>query len=595
VHAAYQYFGEHESWGPLDDLFPDRLAIAGLTRSGISIVNGKPAPTKLPKGLCFVKSPKGSGKTEALRGLLADAGSALLIGHRRALIRQSCQRLGLDCYLDAEGSPTRRFGICLDSLLRIRAPQKYDVVVLDESEQLLAHFLADTLEHSLGGGGRERLFVEFARLVASAKHVIALDADLGYATFETINTMRVTGVRPRVPKKKAAVPAASAEPEPTVRVWLNEAKVANGRVIHVYSSEAHLVAELTQALADGKRCFVTSNTKTKIENLSELIKSQLGDAAKQIVITSDTTAREDVKAFIADVKAQTLDYQVVLTSPSLGTGVDITFPDEAQLVDVVFGFFGPNVNTHLDCDQQLARVRHPGEVKVWVTPARFQYETNREVIRQDIIRNSLFKNLLLHYEQDEPVYRDDPDPFIDMAALIRSEQTASKNSLKNHFLTHKRWQGWRVVEVQPNESLTEAGRELMQLGRYLSQEKLIEELAHARPIDRAEFCDIQDRIDGDGTVTGGERWSLQRAKIELFYRQPVSRDLVLLDDRGRYRSRVFRYQYVADPEFSRLAAAAADIEHKYRFLKTTSEIALAIARLLAMTPLYRDGEFNSMP
>ena len=37
---------------------------------------------------------------------------------------------------------------------------------------------------------------------------------------------------------------------------------------------------------------------------------------------------EEVKALIADVKIKALDYQVILTSPSLGTGVDITFPNK---------------------------------------------------------------------------------------------------------------------------------------------------------------------------------------------------------------------------------------------------------------------------
>jgi hypothetical protein len=99
--------------------------------------------------------------------------------------------------------------------------------------------------------------------------------------------------------------------------------------------------------------------------------------------------QQEVKALIADVKIKALDYQVILTSPSLGTGVDITFPDQEKLIDIVFGFFGPKVNTHFDCDQQLGRVRHPGEVKVWLTGARFHFETNREVIKQDIIRQSL--------------------------------------------------------------------------------------------------------------------------------------------------------------------------------------------------------------
>ena len=44
---------------------------------------------------------------------------------------------------------------------------------------------------------------------------------------------------------------------------------------------------------------------------------------------------------------------MLLGSPSIGTGIDITFPDGECRVDRVFGFFSPFVNTHTDIDQQL--------------------------------------------------------------------------------------------------------------------------------------------------------------------------------------------------------------------------------------------------
>jgi hypothetical protein len=589
VKQASEYFKTHEDWGDLGRLMDLPDAIPGLTHSGITIVQGTPAPPRLPDGVCFVKSPKGSGKTESLRALLAGA-SVILIGHRRALIRQSCERLGLQCYLDDDGGPTPRFGICLDSLMKVGPQHRYDVVVLDESEQLLAHFLSETLEHSLGGG-RDRLFMEFARLVSGAKYVIALDADLGYVTAETIAKLRSIG-RGRRPKggKKKSVPASDATPK--VHVWLNDVQSGGGRSIQVYGAEAQLVAELKQAVADGKRCFVTSNSKAKIRKLHEVLKHEFADA-KLIAVTADTVTQQEVKELIADVKVKALEYQVILTSPSLGTGVDITFPDQERLIDVVFGFFGPKVNTHFDCDQQLGRVRHPGEVKVWLTGARFYFETNREVIKQDIIRQSLYKNLLVRYTADgEPVYRRGPEPFIDMAALIKSEQIASKNSLKKHFIAHKRSQGWEVVQAQPSEELKEAGKELLQLGAALDEARLIKRLTEATPLRWAEFNEIKERMEGDGIATEAERWSLERTKIELFYRQKIDEDLIMLDKRGRYRGCVALFGWIVDPELVRLAVAAREIEYRYRFVKTQSETAFAILHLLQRTPLFKNGRLD---
>ena len=119
-------------------------------------MNGQATPSHLLPGHVMVRSPKGSGKTTRLRQLLIDAKSILLIGHRRALIRHTCERLGLHCYLDDWPEPDMvrhpRYGICLDSLTKIPAKASFDVVVLDELEQVLAHFLAETMDRGGGAG-----------------------------------------------------------------------------------------------------------------------------------------------------------------------------------------------------------------------------------------------------------------------------------------------------------------------------------------------------------------------------------------------------------------------------------------------------------
>ena len=72
-----------------------------FARFRVRIVSGQAAPTALQPGITFVRSDKGTGKTEALKRLAArPVKSVLLVGHRRSLIRGSCKRLNLRCYLD---------------------------------------------------------------------------------------------------------------------------------------------------------------------------------------------------------------------------------------------------------------------------------------------------------------------------------------------------------------------------------------------------------------------------------------------------------------------------------------------------------------
>jgi Origin of replication binding protein len=153
-------------------------------------------------GITMVKSDKGTGKTEALKALLADISAArylppiepkdriksiLLIGHRQSLIREAAAKLGLHCYLDGDDTDggMRTLAVCLDSLPKYieargaRRPKPFDLVIIDESEQVLAHLLSETIEKR---AGIERCFDSLMHVIANAKAVIALDADLGLVT-----------------------------------------------------------------------------------------------------------------------------------------------------------------------------------------------------------------------------------------------------------------------------------------------------------------------------------------------------------------------------------------------------------------------------
>lgn len=196
VHEAVRYYVEHQDPGPL---FNRTGKLIGPTQLHVMMANGAATPLVLEPGLTLVKSPKGSGKTEGLRRLL-EGKSVLLIGHRRTLIRQSCDRLEISCYLDRRTEKAAseqeiprpidpwRIGVCLDSLEIIATGRSYDVLVLDESEQVLSHFLSATLDEP-GREKRRVLFRRFTHLVRIAKSVVALDADLGWVSLLTLSRM----------------------------------------------------------------------------------------------------------------------------------------------------------------------------------------------------------------------------------------------------------------------------------------------------------------------------------------------------------------------------------------------------------------------
>src|SRR5262249_15375849 len=197
-------------------------------------------------------------------------------------------------------------GICFDSLHRIKWGKGFDVVVIDEVEQVLAHILADSVEQRQGGG-REHLFKHLSKLVAQAKRVIALDADLGWTAFNTLVRM-----------KARTLPDPSQgdffeRNRPAVRLVMNEAKPGIGKAIEVYRSKGHLVDELMRTAASGKRIFVPANSRTFVEKVAGAIEKKL-PALRQLVITSETVTGRAQRAFLESPPTEPLTYAPTLTS-----------------------------------------------------------------------------------------------------------------------------------------------------------------------------------------------------------------------------------------------------------------------------------------
>ena len=547
---------------------------------------------KLPAGLTFIKSPKGTGKTTALPvmfdpfirhqrdecinlldwleenedldGPPIDESfethfSILLIGHRQALIREMCQRLNLHCYLDDEkpkgfeqSSRTpkpyhRRYGICLDSIIKV--PNKpYDLIIIDESEQVLSHFFADTMRDR-----REGHFPHFHSLLRASSRVICLDADLGWITFDTITRLagatsmvetkegralikEATGTVPKKPKKGYSR---------AVSIIINRHVDAN-RPLTIYSSRNTLHGELIDAVRAKKKVFVASNSKRTVDRLGHMLSDQAPNA-KVFVITSDNSRSDSVQAFIQNIKTEVLNYDAVLCSPSLGTGIDITFPEDTQEIDVVFGFFEAGVNSHLEIDQQLARVRHPKDVRVWISPRPAYFETELGVVEDEILRSRLIANTYLGFDPDtlEDSYRRD-EAMVRLAALVLSRNHASQNALKKNFIEHKEKQGYVITYIEEDEDLADLGRDGYREGKKLAIEVAVQKVMNAPAISKTTFDVIRDSIRNSQSVDSRLLMSYRRHRLELFYRQQVSDELVRLDDDGRFKGRVLNFEQTMD-------------------------------------------------
>lgn len=495
----------------------------------------------------LVKSPKGSGKTEWLGHLVRSHRTAgatvILIGHRRALINATARRIGLTSYLgtstdgdDDAGAqqirvaPDGQYAICVDSLPLIDTQTvRYDIVLIDEVEQVLGHLLSSTLREN-----RRNALHTMKYFVNQAKAIYLLDADLGKVTIDLISEM-------------------FDDPAQSYQAIINDWK-PQGRTVYVYedSRPDHLIGELVASLERGERCFVCSNSKRMIDELHAEIPKRVSRTLKAVAITSDNSQTPQMQALIGDIKHRALEFDVIFASPSIGTGIDITFPGDAQHIARVYGFFQDRVNTHFEIDQQLCRVRHPEEVHVWVSPKEYHFETDAAVIKAELVASQAEHRAFIGIAPDGTrLYASDP-LYEEVFATITAAQRASKNRLRHHFIKLREANGWSVQRVARDDTAREVGRTV---SKAATEERIRAERAKllaARGLSHDAYERLREKEKRD-RISEDDAAALRRYELESFYLQDLTPELLALDDDGKLQAaiRLFENLTISNQELKR--------------------------------------------
>lgn len=385
-------------------LYNDRNSLGSFE---VSYLNSRyiPAIDELDfplEGIVWVKSGKGTGKTELLAQVKRDFDKRklnsynelvsknepnlipgiALISHRVALSKNLSSRLGLEFYKDVQNLQIHHkpfLGLSVDSLYKLATNTEYfyHTVIIDEAEQVLRHFLASTIKEQFSA------FNQFINLIQKASRIILLDADLsveisGYslATLLGYNKWR----------------------QLNMKVYNNIFKIGNGRNIDLYSNEVMLDANLRSTisnLTDNENLFIAVNWPAKAISIQNTIIGELGiDPSKILTIHGRNSSNPEQSKFIANPVEECQQYRVVIASPSVSTGVSIDpiLIDDGELTHHfthVFGFFHQSPYNHFDIDQAINRVRNTNaSVRIWISDDMYPVINNKcdlDIIKDEIL------------------------------------------------------------------------------------------------------------------------------------------------------------------------------------------------------------------
>lgn len=420
------------------------------------------------KGLTFIKSPMGTGKTTFIKELFSSLNqygkTGLYTCPSRALTRQMRDSLsrvdGLNVihYKDVGGRDltlvSNFIGITtINSLWRFGGVKPHTVVI-DESEQLLSVITSKIIEYPQSTMDYLRDFC------VNAQHVILCDAQMSKLTVDTMQRIK---------------------PNADSLLIHNTFKMAKDKHVTMLSTKGEFWAKFDELLKAGKKVYICTGSKHEARALSEFMKHRYPTIACLTLVANDD---DDVKllATLENINNEVLKYQVVIASPVVSSGVSI---DKTHF-DVVMGCFLPHMlltPSLVTAVQQLGRVREVKELYVF-----FQDRRNAKL--------EIDPAKLLKYKKHELRFVANPKQVYDAVTgvvtvvptypdhvLLHYENEAKQNLLdrqpKESFLFLLNEEGYQVTFEPESTALNDHGRALRKEARAVSKAKYHNAIAAA--------------------------------------------------------------------------------------------------------------------
>ena len=361
-----------------------------------------------------LKGDQGTGKTEQIAKWQAAGklGNILSVSPRIALVLATAGRLGISSYADEEVAGTSAMlanglSTTLDSIPKF---QHYpvDTLFLDEFEQLIQHIKAETLKN-------KRIVLQTLKtLCHRAKRIILADADLSVSTIELLQKLGIL-------------------PKSSMTFYINHFKACDGGSIEFADHEWQVINELVDTVQQQEGCYLASNKKGVLHVVVRLLLGKIGaknpkykykngdfliplaNGQRLVVVTKDNSGTSEVGEFTREINKNLRSNDVLITSPSISTGVSVNVVRGLPKLKNRFLILSAMVGTSTaDAVQHLERVRGGAQCRtvIFAQHAKLSLVTHE----QQLITQEIFGPML-------EIYRANDISVTDHTMYCRSEQT----------------------------------------------------------------------------------------------------------------------------------------------------------------------------
>jgi thymidine kinase len=315
------------------------------------------------QGVIYLKSAMGTGKTHQLKRVIKQAldrgenvlyctPSTTLHSQIIAEFRQS----GLQAidYSDINYTNTLNstdnkalakphVAVCvINSVLKFQGGT-YHTIIIDESDQCLNN-ITNLVDYPAD------FIREFGFMLKHAKRVVACYAQLSMLTVDFFNSLQQQFI---VFQKSTLI--------------INHLNSATGKTVYKMPSVATAYAKINDLLSKGKKVLVLSNSSKETKRIYSFIDNLQFTDKPRVFILNNEEATLDISKFIKGIDDNIRQYDVVIASPKLSSGVSI----DADYFDAIVGVFLQTTKDTPDLIsnvQQLGRARKVKDLYIYAAP-----------------------------------------------------------------------------------------------------------------------------------------------------------------------------------------------------------------------------------
>jgi len=312
-------------------------------------------------GVMGISAPKGGGKTENAGIPFVEAcenkGLTMASCHSSALTDDLKERLKMAGYKEdhLQICDITGLAICVASIAKDKfSPfiDNVDYVFIDEIKQTLEFLSAN--ECSTKGKTNADVYYKLKRIIANAKAVVVVDADLNDRVIEFLEECR--------PNERFEIYDIEDSPRhwrhaPENFVPANKHKFAKKNINYIIGDESACYGNILSRLHEDENLWIAVESSEKVRELANFIREQMPDISIMDVNAGNKKNKAQAE-FLSNVNKHAPNYQVVIHSPVIRSGVSVVAEPGKEHFDHTFFIGSGHSIVPSDASQMLARVRY---------------------------------------------------------------------------------------------------------------------------------------------------------------------------------------------------------------------------------------------